>query len=147
MLHGDSVLNPCCTEKSCLSSTIWSCSLSHYWLMCSLLTATDGKAPIATVEEEDDDVPGKHWAYLLRPFGLFPGYPLILDSLWGNKGNQFTIFLPLTVYFSPFQIWWRILMKHPKMRLTRGRFFFFLGGKVKFGHKLGCLWGGKSLSH
>ena len=25
----------------------------------SALTATDGKAPIATVEEEDDDVPGE----------------------------------------------------------------------------------------
>lgn len=30
--------------------------------MFSLLTATDGKAPIATVEEEDDDVPGEHWS-------------------------------------------------------------------------------------
>lgn len=30
--------------------------------MCSCLTATDGKAPIATVEEEDDDVPGQRWS-------------------------------------------------------------------------------------
>lgn len=39
------------------NSIIYSSSFS---LILSVLTAVDGKAPIATVEEEDDDVPGEY---------------------------------------------------------------------------------------
>lgn len=43
--------------------------------MCSFLTATDGKAPIATVEEEDDDVPGRRWSIFAPTFWIVFSFP------------------------------------------------------------------------
>lgn len=71
--------------------------------MWSFFTATDGKAPIATVEEEDDDVPGKHWSTFAQTFWIVSSLPFDL-RLFGristDLGINLSSFFLFDVYFS-----------------------------------------------